>query len=349
MMHGKGREFDSFAFFFGAVWKLVSPICCLEASVSKEHPMRWEHTVFVVALVACVVTFAALWGVRAEGRQARENEVTTVDVRGAMPDSHNHALVIAGFIDQPANAKLEPEVVIGAYIDGVYTGLQLSTAWSGLYVPNTSHHSVTLAFELQSIVNCSGLADMRDSKRQLVLPNVAVTKVAPAAANVAVPMLGIGAAKLKNNTFASPLLAALDAAGLPVAWAFSQQFGSVAITLRTPLGPCFDYCWVPLGIDTDTGEYSIALAPTATAPYTRAIIAFGRWLSLIPRAATAEPLILKTSTADCSITLRSDTYTRGPTDMPADVCVLGASAGLQNALFAIDVTRKRFGIVMVIS
>lgn len=313
--------------------------------------MRWEHTVFVVALVACVVTFAALWGTaRTDRKSGADKSITTVDVRGAMLDSSDHALVIAGFIDQPANAKLEPEVIVGAYIDGAYTGLQLSTAWSGLYVPSTLKKNVTLAFELQSIVNCSGLADMRDSKRQLVLSNVPVTTSIPPGANVAVPMLGLGGAKTDKGTFSSPLLAALEAAGLPVTWAFSQQFGSVAITLRTPLGSCFDYCWVPMDIDNDTGEYSIALKPTAAAPYTRAIIAFGRWLSLIPRAATAEPLILQTAAEqECSITLRSDTYTRGPADMPFDVCILGASAGLQNALFAIDISRKRFGIVMVIS
>lgn len=306
----------------------------------------------IIVLVAYVVTLSTLLAQqRTENkRQAPKKIVHLKDIvkTSTYHSKRDKSKILFGYVDQPDNARLEPEIIIGAYINGKYTGLRMSSMWSGLYIPGNTDPYVDLAFEVKQITICGTLKPVETQER-LLFKRVQTSTQPYAGANTSIPVLGLGAQKTLGGKYMCPLLQEMVNERLPVGWSLGQQYAEIALTLTIPQGKCFSYCWTPMEILSD-GQYLIKLQPSTMYPYTSAIIGIGKWLSIVPGISEAfEPIALRTSSG-CDITLRTGTYKRAQHGIvKPDQVILGASAGLENNLFAIDIQNFRFGIVLAVS
>ena len=152
-------------------------------------------------------------------------------------------------------------------------------------------------------------------------------------------LLGLGPGKVKG-VFASPLVV-----HSPV-WHLIQNNYRVALGVGLGDQSCASlWCWSPMTISNPTSpnaQYVVALAPSPESPWTSAVLDLGRWFSVLPNASTDNAFyLLKTSTG-CVLTVDQFETTTSTTSS-STVAILGASMGIDNANFALDVHGLRFG------
>lgn len=287
--------------------------------------------VTIALLVASIITVSVLFA-----KQNRRGNPRFPGGFKALTDK-TATTVISGAVTQPPDVTQEPQVLVNAAVNNSAVQMKLTLTWSGVYIPNVREPAV-LSFPLSALQLC-GPVEPR-SANDVIRFNVTSQTPPRSHTDLSVPLLGLGAGKTPSGQYVNPLFQKLQTLKLPVAWTFGQQYSNLAISLSIPTLSCFKWCWSPMEV-TPEGQYIIQLQ----SPWKAAFVDFGIWASVLPDVTnTSETVVLRT-TSGCDITLRPAQYVRGSSPIP----ILGASAGLENTIFAFDLQQKRFGNVLVVS
>lgn len=269
---------------------------------------------------------------------------------------------IDAHIAASATNATNPIVEITGYANALKQRFMITTKWSGVFIPN----SPVVATLRLPVVNT--LASTQ-SFIYLTLTSVPVSRTPPVEfAGSTAAVIGLG-----PNSSQNPLFAALVAAGLSQQLAFRRNGSNVGIALCTRLSPEFNWCWTNFDAPAlKSGLYQVALQPTVDAPWYRATLSLGNWISTVP---TPEPI----GSASSAIAVVADAAAQVAESIPSFISPLslyfwqpqngqacslmlqagvaiqssafktvqiGMSAGTVNTIFVIDNTRGMFGVAL---
>ena len=157
------------------------------------------------------------------------------------------------------------------------------------------------------------------------------------------PVLGCSQARRPDGTYASPFLAMLAQHGF-TAWTIMERNWQVAVLPGVAAAPCLQWNWTPL-LPEPSGQYVIALRPSATAPWTTALLDFGAYFSTLPGAAAdASATITLVTSTGLSIYANASYYTAAA-GSSGEQCTLGVAALAWFSAATLDLAQQRLGLV----
>lgn len=241
----------------------------------------------------------------------------------------------------------EAYTVYEAFIDGRFVTLRISALWAGLYVPGKPAGSrVRLQLGIGRIsAACGRSFDMQYTTLRADLGMVTTQDrpidhsltYQPRTGQDDVPVMGLAPVRLADGTYESPLLEALRAASMPIAWSLIQSGTRLALAFHQTPVQCLQWCTSPM--DTSTGFYKVPLEPTPATPWTSIVIDFGRGDSYLPDLETTTADVQLRTPTGCTFIIRQ--YETGPSNNPS-TAVLGLPLGIGGGSLAFDISAQQF-------
>ena len=304
----------------------------MSATYSLKGTKLW---VFAAVLSAALIAVTVLAALLATGPMALAAAEATVQT-------------FPGTVAAPNKDAIPVIAITGSwYLDGnTPFPCALTCLHAALHLPNNYGRTLFLAgglLPVRMLCNTFVPADIKSMSWGVSTEGAVVKTVAIAEASI-----GLGRAKSSNGRYSSPFLQELSARGF-TGWAFTNRLNLCAVYAGIHTGDCSTWGWTPLATSLAPNLYVIALAATASEPWTYAVIDVGRWMSIFPGSThEGRPLLLRTSSR-ISVPVTSSTYTSVP--LGTDVallqpgwCLLGASAVAYQSGCAFDLAGDRFGV-----
>ena len=155
------------------------------------------------------------------------------------------------------------------------------------------------------------------------------------------PVLGCSQQRNAQGRYASPFLDMLSRKGY-TGWTIMERDWRVGVMPGVVTVPCLHWHWTPL-LPEPSGQYVIALRPTAAAPWTTALLDFGSYFSVLPGSSSNTSTVTLVTSAGISLFANASFYLSAPGSSLQ--CVLGVAALAWFSAAALDLKAQRLGLL----
>ena len=254
-------------------------------------------------------------------------------------------VMFPGRIALPTNDSTAPRVMLQAHWAATATASEvfLNATDATLVVPTGTRASGIITF-LNGTVGPRAICDTFSGLTNAVYKSwftaaAATTVVVDPA--VRLPVMGCSQLKRADGTYVSPFIDMITRHGY-TGWTIMERDWRVGVMPGVVRVPCLQWHWTDL-LPEPSGQYIIALRPTAVAPWTTALLDFGAYFSTLPGLTSNSATVTIVTSAGISLFANASFYM---TSQPASSqCVLGVAALAWFSAAALDLQAQRLGLL----